>query len=412
MKIKKFLSLFFSVSDDKGSHNVVIWICWMHFFWGMASSMGFSLLPVFIVDKLGGNSRSFGLLEGSVILLSFTAKLFSGIIMDMFKKKLPIFKAGSILTIFSKVFLTSAPNVLFVFIAKSIDRFAKGLRQGPSDAILAELAAKKGLAYSLRHMMNLSGFFVGSIITSAIVYLLGQNFRLIFAIAIIPSSIALYIFQYKIKYDDVPPNEENEKQKWNIRDITKMPKEYWSFTIVIVLLMFNRFSEGFITLRAKEVLPEYVGSFPIFMSFYEICAILVSIPIGKISDKFDKRKMLLCGICIIMLADIFGMFANNLLTIILIYIFAGIHIGATQGLIGSMIAKTAQKHLIGTAFAIYYGIDGITLFLANNLAGISSSLAKVVGLQDSAGPFIFGFISSSLAVLYILKWIKRKTLSA
>ena len=171
----------------------------MHFCWGMASSMIFSLLPIFIVDELGGNSKSFGLLEGSVIFLSFMAKLFAGFIMDIFKKKLPMLRLGMFLTTFSKFSLACSINIFFVFLAKSIDRFAKGLRQAPSDAIFAELSSKKGFAYSFRHMMNLSGFFCGSFITTTIVAFIGRNFRLIFSLAIVPTLIAIYIFNTRIR---------------------------------------------------------------------------------------------------------------------------------------------------------------------------------------------------------------------
>jgi MFS family permease len=378
----------------------------MHFAWGVSSSMIFSLLPIFIVDELGASMKSFGMLEGAVVFLSFMAKLFAGFIMDIFKKKLPMLKTGTILTVLSKLFLAFAPSVFFVFISKSLDRFAKGLRQAPSDAIFAEIAQKKGFAYSFRYMMNLCGFLTGSVITSTLVRLYGQNFRLIFAFAVIPALIALYILKVKIKYKDEKPYEAKAKQKWKIKDIASMPKEYWHFIILATILMFNRFSEGFITLRAKEVLPDHIGSFPMFMALYEICAVCVAIPIGKLADKIDKRKILLYGISLLLIADLFGMFSNNLLSVILIYIFAGLHMGSTQGILGAIIAKSAQKHLIGTAFAIFYGIEGIALLLSNNIAGRTSSFAKILGFLPSSGPFIIGFMTSCFASLYIIYWLK------
>ena len=402
------LKNFFAVSSDERGNDVVSWLCWMHFAWGMASSMIFSLLPLFIVDELGGSSRSFGMLEGAVIFLSFMAKLFAGFIMDIFKKKLPMLRTGAILTVLSKFFLACAPSVFFVFIAKSIDRFAKGLRQAPSDAVLAELATKKGLAYSLRYMMNLSGFLTGSIITSTIVAVIGKNFRLIFALAVIPTITAVYMLKTKVNYDDEKLYQKTAKHRWNIKDISLMPREYWKLITVVTLLMFNRFSEGFITLRAREVLPDHVSSLPIFMSCYEIFALCFALFIGKIADKVDKRKIMLFGIGLLFIADTFSITAHNVPTTIAIYIFAGLHIGATQGCIASMLAKLAPPNLVGTAFALYYGIDGAVLFCANNLAGSSSGLAKFLGFQGTASPFIIGAMFSSFAMVYIALWLKRE----
>ena len=399
---------FLQISSDRSKNQIILWLCGMHFCWGMASSMIFSLLPVFIVDELGGNSKSFGALEGAVIFLSFMAKLFAGFIMDIFRRKLPMLNAGTILTVFSKLSLACAPSVFFVFISKSLDRFAKGLRQAPSDTILAEISEKKGFAYSLRYTTNISGFLFGSIVTSGIVAMIGKNFRLIFSLAIIPAVIALFILRTKIKYEDTKKYELKEKQKWNIRDVKNMPKAYWKFIILISLLMFNRFSEGFITLRAKEVIPDQVGNFPLFMGIYELCAISIAILVGRISDQTDKRKLMLFGICLLIIADLFGVFANGIITTIFIYVFAGLHIGMTQGLIGSIIAKLAPKNLIGSAFAIFYGIEGLILLLSNNLAGFSSDLAKAMQIQGTAAPFICGALFSLASIMYIYSWIQRE----
>ncbi len=399
---------FLQISPDKFQNQIILWLCGMHFCWGMASSMIFSLLPVFIVDELGGNSKSFGALEGAVIFLSFMAKLFAGFIMDIFKRKLPMLNVGTILTVFSKLSLACAPSVFFVFISKSIDRFAKGLRQAPSDTILAEISEKKGFAYSLRYTTNISGFLLGSIITSTIVTLIGKNFRLIFSLAILPAVVALCILKTKIKYDDTKKYELDDKRKWRVKDITNMPKAYWNFIIFISLLMFNRFSEGFITLRAKEVIPEQVGNFPLFMGMYELFAISIAILVGRVSDRLDKRKLMLIGVCLLVIADLFGIFACGVMTTIFIYVFAGLHIGMTQGLIGSIIAKLAPKHLVGSAFAIFYGIEGLILLLSNNLAGFLSELAKSMQIQGTSAPFICGAFFSLVSILYIHFWIQRE----
>ncbi|MDR1476303.1 MAG: MFS transporter [Holosporales bacterium] len=371
----------------------------MHLFWGIATSMVFSLLPIFIVCELKGTPKSFGLLEGTVTFLSFMAKLCAGFLMDVFKRKKPMLLTGAALTVLSKLFLALSFNVACVFIAKSIDRFAKGLRHAPSDAIFAEIASKQGFAYSFRYTMIVLGAFGGSILTSLIVFSFGQNFRLIFAVAVIPTVIALFILKTKVKYKDSEATKLREKYNWNIKDIKEMPAIYWRFIIAITFLMFNRFSEGFITLMAKEVLPDSVAKFPLFMGGYEVCAMITALLIGRIADKIDKTKLLIYGICIIFSADLFGIFSNNFYTVVAVYLLSGIHMGASQGLLASIIAKCAPKHLIGTAFALFYGIEGIALFGSNFLAGISSNLATIFSLKPTAGPFMVGALASFIAIL-------------
>ena len=375
----------FRISSIRANNLQILWLCHMHFCWGIASSMIFSLLPIFIVDELGGNSKSFGAIEGMVMFISFMAKLFSGFLIDIFKKTLPMLRVGTILTVISKLSLAFAPNVFFVFLSKSLDRFAKGLRQAPARA-----ARPPGRGDHHRRGDRVHE----------------DALRLPAPVVLhLPARLPLpptYILMTKFKENGDEKFENTTQNKWNLKDIKSMPKSYWSFLIFISFLMFNRFSEGFITLRAKEVIPEQVSWFPIFMGIYEICAITFSIIIGQISDKIDKRKIMIFGISLLIIADMFGIFSSDVYTILCIYIFAGLHIGTTQGLIGSMIAKIAPKNLIGTAFAVYYGLEGFILLMSNNLAGFSASFVK-----SSAAPFFCGMIFSLFAVVYILIWRKN-----
>jgi hypothetical protein len=102
------------------------------------------------------------------------------------------------------------------------------------------------------------------------------------------------------------------------------------------------------------------------------------------------------------IADIFGMLSNSWYSVMSIYIFAGLHMGATQGVLGAIIARSAPQHLIGTAFAIFYGVEGAVLLCANSFAGMMHGIAKYVGLPEASGPFIMGAAASIAEILYTL----------
>jgi MFS family permease len=362
--------------------------------------MVFSLLPIFFVYELNG-SEIFGFFEGTIVVASYVAKMSAGFLMDFFKKKKPMLMVGAALTVVGKTCLACAWSPLLVFISNSFDRFAKGLRHAATDSILADMATKGGYAYSLRYMMTVLGAFIGSIITSLLVRSFGLNFHLIFTLAIIPTVAAIYILK-KVKYKELKQTTPQNNHRWNLRDARLLPREYWSFIVAIPFLMMNRFSEGFITLLAKEILPDSVAKFPIFIAFYELCAMVMALVTGKIADKINNKILLVYGIFIVIAGDIIGIFANNFYCVIAVYLLAGMHMGATQGLLASIVAQSAPKPLVGTAFAIYYGIDGISLFCSNCLAGESFKLAEFMGIHSTAGPFIMGAVSSTIATIYLL----------
>jgi MFS family permease len=71
----------------------------------------------------------------------------------------------------------------------------------------------------------------------------------------------------------------------------------------------------------------------------------------------------------------------------------GLHMGATQGLLTTMVAATAPADLRATAFGLFNLITGVILLLANILAGF---------LWTSYGPgvtFLAGAVFSTVALI-------------
>ena len=381
----------------------------MYFFWGMASAMVFTLLPIFIVEDLHGTMSQFGFIEGIVVFLSFLSKLCVGFLIDIYRKRIKILYVGTISTIISKILLAFSGSLVFVVIAKSIDRLAKGLRHAPVDAIFASLTNKKGYIYSYRYSINIAGSFTGSLLTSLLVFQFGHQFRVILILACIPTLIAYYILRNKITYKDKEYTPLIKRPDWRISYIRHLPKEYWEFLMLVALMMLNRFSEGFITLKAKSILhTSQLSYIPLYMGIYELFIVITAIPMGLLSDKINKYIVILFGLIALVAADIFGIFANSNFSLIMIYVLCGVHMGATHGILSSIIAKIAPVELIGTAFALYYGTDGIILLIANNLAGsIGQAINRYTNIPVTSCPFIMGTITTTIAIVYTSILIHR-----
>ncbi len=399
----------FEFLGDTKSKNTALWLSFMYFCWGMASSMVYSLLPIYIVEVLNGSTKQFGYIEGIAVFFSFLSKLCAGFFIDIFKRKINILYVGTISTIVSKVLLALSNSVLFIVLSKSFDRLAKGLRTAPVDAIFAQLTGQKGAMYSLRYTINMSGTLTGSLVTSVLIDQFNKNFRVIFILACIPTIVAFYILHKKVKYRDEPHKKIQTRPDWKLSYIKFLPKEYWRFIILVILIMLNRFSEGFITLKARSVLHfDTLSNLPQYMALYEFCIIAIAFPMGKLSDKINKYTVVLFGMISLAIADILGIVANSCISVIMIYIFSGLHMGITHSLLSSIVARIAPKELVGTAFAVYYGVTGSTLLLSNILAGVSGHLFnEIFGLPVASAPFVMGLVTTISSIGYILWWQRK-----
>ena len=119
---------------------------------------------------------------------------------------------------------------------------------------MASLTYKKGNIYSYRYCINISGSLTGSLITSLLVFKFGHHFREIFVLAWILTIITYYNLKTKIKYKDKEYNPIKKPSEWRISHIKHLPKEYREFLTLVALMILNRFSDGFITLKAKSIL--------------------------------------------------------------------------------------------------------------------------------------------------------------
>lgn len=411
----------FSLSLNQ-QHNQSLWaIAWMSFFSGIASVMVFSILSLFMTEELHLSYKQVGYIEGVAVAVAFGAKIFSGIISDKIRKRKKIIIIGTIFSIIIKPIFALATGLYGVFLAKSLDRLAKGVRAAPTEALIADLSDqnRQGISYGTRYTLYAAGFMVGGGLSSYLMGITHNNFRLVFWLALIPALVALLIliifikdpFQSVFLETDSPLLSDikyKEKTKINfsfhLSDFKMMPKSFWHIMIATFFLMLARFSESFLHYRGRE-LGYAISTMPLFMMFYNLIEALAPMPIGKLADRMDKRKLFLIGIFVLVLANMTILLFSSHIAIVISVALAGLHMGMTQGLIGTLVASSTPAHLKGTGFAILYLVIGIAAPFSNFMAGHLADYSKSLGFGVQ-GAFAWGGIVTTLSVLYLWKWIQ------
>jgi MFS family permease len=98
-------------------------------------------------------------------------------------------------------------------------------------------------------------------------------------------------------------------------------------------------------------------------------------PFGVLADSVDRRFQLAFGAGVLVTADIILATASSVWLAGLGAALWGLHLGATQGLLGAAIADVAPKQLRGTAFGIYDLAGGIATVAASAGAGLLWTLS-------------------------------------
>lgn len=384
------------------SGDRALWaVGWMHFFWSAGTIMVASLLPTFLTEVLHASHTKIGILEGVAIALMFASKIVSGVLSDIFRTRKPMIAVGTLFTILVKFMFAAANSFNPVFFAKCLDRISKGVRASPTDALIADLStnATHGKSYGIRQTLYPLGVVFGSVLATGLMILTNNSYRLVFILATIPGIIALlililYIRQPKIKHE-IP----KRSLSWKFKDLKFLSYRFWLLMAVVTILMLARFSEAFLNLQAKSV-GWNVAMLPLLFVTYELTHALVAYPLGQLADYVNRKKLLLVGLGVLILANFILIHATTWRGALLGVTVVGLHMGMTQGLISAMIADEAPADLRGTAFSLYYFCIGGSVLIGNAIAG---HLSDTYGIQ---GCFYGGALFTTIAAIVLLVVIR------
>lgn len=385
---------------EPNNHVTLRGIAWMSFLWSVSSLMVFSILPAFLVDELKIGHAHIGIIEGLAISSSFASKFFSGVLSDILKRRKPLIMLGTIMTAIIKPAFALSSGAYTMFGIRLLDRLSKGIRSAPAEALIADLSESGRYAtnFGMRQSLYIAGEVVGALLAILLMLISQNNYRLIFALASIPAIMATLLLWLWVRPN--PSSHPRHKAKSPYQKITytnlkSFSPAFWWLMVALFFLMLARFSEAFLTLKAKET-GWSVAYLPIIFIVSNIVYACVAIPAGEYADKTSRKFMLAIGLCIGIAAQAVLSYVSTLVGVVFGIVLVGLHMGATQGLMRALIAQSTPPELRGTAFSVFFVISGVAIFLGNTIAG---RLSHTFGLYAT---FLAGalFTALSVAILY------------
>ena len=235
---------------------------------------------------------------------------------------------------------------------------------------MADLAPpeQRGAAFGLRQSLDTVGAFTGPLLAVGLMLLWADNFRAVFAVAVIPAVLCVLLLVLGVREPERPAGalRGNPISRANLR---RLPRAYWWVVGVGAVFTLARFSEAFLVLRAEQV-GVAVALVPLVMVAMNLTFALGAYPFGKLSDRVSHRLMLGWGLVVLVLADVVLALATHWSALLLGVGLWGVHMALTQGLLAAMVADTAPADLRGTAFGFFNLLSGLAMLLASVLAGL------------------------------------------
>lgn len=382
------------------------WVAWMSFFWSLSTLMVFSVLPAFLVDELKMGHMHIGVLEGIAISSSFISKFLSGFLSDVMKDRKPLIMVGTLMSAATKPLFAVCNSAGMMFGIRFSDRLSKGIRSAPTDALIADLSDSSLYAsnFGLRQSLYTFGAVAGASIAMLVMLLSGNNFRLVFALSLIPGLFSIGILWFLIKPD--PKSHPCATKQIHFKDVKLsylkgLPSSFWWLQVAFFFLMLARFSEAFLALKAKDV-GWSVSLLPILIIVMDLVHAGIAWPSGKYADRLSRTQTLVIGLMLMIAAQSVLAYVTSVAGVCLGIVLLGLHMGTTQGLLKAMIAQSTPAEMRGTAFSLFFIISGFALFLSNTIAGY---LSQTFGLYAT---FLCGALFTSMAALIMYAVFMRR----
>lgn len=373
-------------------------------FMDISSEMIYPLVPLFLATVLGTTKTTIGLIEGIAESTASILKVFSGYLSDTLGRRKLLMGLGYGVSVLSRPIMALSTAWTHILTARFVDRFGKGIRTAPRDAIIADSADGNNLgkAFGFHRAMDTIGAVIGPAIAFLILLIYANNFRLVFWLSIIPGLIAVILIIFFITEKRKSKDELAKLPKLSFKDFNG---DFRHFIFVIALFSIGNTSDAFLILRAENlgVQKEYI---PIIYLMFNLVYSVSSMPLGILADKIGMRKMIILGFIFYALIYFGFGIADSSFYVLPLFCLYGIFKGMSEGTQRAYIATLAPPERKATAFGVYHTVSGIALLPASIIGGI---LWDKIGADAT---FFYGAVTGILsAVLFIVLIRNNKHLS-
>jgi MFS family permease len=345
-----------------------------------------AVLPFFLAT-IGAGPEFLGLIEGFSDGASSFVKSFAGYLSDKIGKRKPIMNIGYALTGIFTPLIAAASSWLQVLGLRVTAWFGRGARGPPRDALLADSVPSEttGKAFGFHRTMDTLGAIIGPAL--ALFFLTFLNYNQIIAISIVPGLAAFFVVFFLVREVRKKPSPEAPivsthgdvviKDKGFVKSIKTLPRSFKLFLVGVGVFGLGNFANSLFTLRAQEVLAPRVGSLEasaIAVGLYTLLNVAYaafSFPVGALSDKIGRRRILAAGYFISAITCLGTAFLTaDFLVLVPIFLLAGFFTAITDTMEGTAAADLLPTESRGTGFGVLQTVNGIGDFASSVVVGV------------------------------------------
>lgn len=355
----------------------------------ISSELVYPLLPLYLTMQLGASAFVVGIIEGIAESLASLIKVFSGYFSDLSRRRKPLAILGYAGSTVGKLFLYLSTSWGWVFWGRFIDRFGKGIRVAPRDALIADSSdpSRRGHSFGLHRTMDTLGAVLGVLGAYYFLTSFKGNYQKVFLLSLIPAGIGvilLFVVREKLK----APCEIQKRAK-PVFSWAKLDRRLKAFLILTFIFSLGNSSNQFLLLRAKNVGFDVKNILLLYLA-YNISYAVLSYPAGRLSDFIGRKALLVTGYLWYGLVYLGFALVNSTWQMWVLFVAYGFYVAMTESVEKALVTDIAPVHLRATLIGMHATLVGLGLLPASLLAGF---------LWDILGPSAPFYLGGALGII-------------
>ena len=382
-----------AVRDGKVPRNVIM-LGLVSLLTDASSEMVYPVLPLFLANVLHAPVSAIGLIESLAEATASLVKVASGRLSDRMQRRRPLIALGYGLSNVVKPFMALVPGWPAVLALRVADRFGKGVRTAPRDALIADsgTAERRGRDFGLHRALDTVGAAIGPLTAWAILTLVPEGYRLVFWISAIPGTLAIVLVLTGVREARAPGRTRARGEKQALLPLRELGVPFTVFTAISALFALGNSSDAMLVLRAQNV-GTAAALIPLMYFLFNVVGAALATPFGHLSDRIGRRWLVVFGFTGYALVYAGFALAGHPASVWALFALYGVPYAATEGMTRAFVVDLVPAHLRATALGGYTFAIGLAALPASLVAGI------LWDTVSPSAPFVLSAILMSVAAI-------------
>lgn len=338
-----------------------------------------AVLPLYMTAALGLSTIAYGFVDGILQGASSVVRIAAGWAADRGGRPKWVALVGYGLSALTRVglLLFSGAGALVALV--TVDRFGKGIRTAPRDALIAASSTPRSLgrSFGVHRALDTAGAAAGPLLAFLVLWLIPDGYTTIFVLSLGAAVIGVAVLALFVP--DLAPrraawlSKHRTRQERNLPsckgctcdapglELVTGPRFSWSFlrqtamrrTILVAgLLALLTVGDGFIYLSLQDRDGFAAQWFPLLYVGTNVVYMALAIPLGRLADRVGRTKVFVAGHAALLLAYAAAVAPGSWLLTIGVLALLGAFYAATDGVLaamaGAMVPAQVRASAIGT----------------------------------------------------------------